>query len=433
MKIADVVSAYRQLSNGIASISLSKLIAIRWANILLLLLVALWVKWVWHFDLPALPILVIGCFLVLHNTLWHVQLIHLKKDVRLSDVDVFKQLIIDVTAFALLMFFSDGASNPLAALMLLPVVFTTMLRTQWVPWVFGSYTLILYVLLMNFQVPLMQAADNPARAWLLHRLGMGVTFTFSLAILIYLLTRMNQALRLGDAALAQAREKTLQHERVIALGAQAAGAAHELGTPLNTLQLLVDEMDSSGSLDREDILLMKQQIGVCKSILSSLSARAIPEAGAQQSPPMLVTDVLDLLLNRWDLLRPSVPIEKVFQPALLVRYQLAWSDWLTQAMMNLLNNAADVSPAAVALDCVVNDDFVQFSILDRGPGMPTDQIAVWGTDKLASTKGGMGIGLLLSNTAISQHGGEIRQLPREEGGTQLVVTLPLIKGLVDNA
>ncbi|WP_026182536.1 ATP-binding protein [Leeia oryzae] len=421
MKWPKLQSAWMQHPN---SLNLARLVWLRGANLLLMLGVALWVSLRWQFQIPWLPLMLVAALLVLFNLATIYRLTQVASGWWVADQELLLQLLVDVTALGVVLFFADGASNPLASLLLIPVTLAATVLARWVAWVLGLYTVALYLLLMEFQIPLLQTGANPDQAWLLHRLGMGLTFSVSALMLVALVSRMAASLRQRDALLAEAREKTLQHEQVMALGAMAAGAAHELGTPLNTLQLLVDELAADKQPPQaDDVRLMQQQLRVCKEILSQLASRA-GQAGTRSATPVALEQALQALLARWQLLRPGVPLA-VRWPDAPVPVMTAWPDTLNQALLNLLNNAADASPEQVAICFDWDTVQLRVTIDDEGPGISDDVLQQAGKAFIQSDKGGMGMGLLLSNATIGQLGGTVSLQRRTQGGTRTAVQIPL--------
>jgi two-component system sensor histidine kinase RegB len=106
---------------------------------------------------------------------------------------------------------------------------------------------------------------------------------------------------------------------------------------------------------------------------------------------------------------------------------------LEQSLMNLLNNAADVSPAAVDLHAGVEGDELVFDICDRGPGFSPEQKRQAGRTAFSGKPGqGMGVGLTLTHATVERLGGTVNLIEREGGGTRASVRLPLAPGEKDN-
>ena len=214
-------------------------------------------------------------------------------------------MLIDIAALSALVFFSGGATNPLVSLLLPPVAIAALTLPPRCVAAIGVATVAAYSALMVFHIPL--PLSDASRATRLHLLGMWLTFAVSALMIAWFVERMTRLIRQRDAELAAAREQALRDERIMAIGTLAAGAAHELGTPLATMALLAGELVRDPQLPpaaREDIALLRQQIAACKEIITGLSLRA----GAErlENPGRLPVDRwLDGVRQRWHALRPQ--------------------------------------------------------------------------------------------------------------------------------
>jgi two-component system sensor histidine kinase RegB len=344
--------------------------------------------------------------------------------VHMSAQELFAQLATDLAALSVLMFFSGGAANPLISLLLPPVaVAALVLPGRWVAGIAGL-AVSAYSLLMFVYLPLPVA--DPGRAARLHLAGMWFTFVVSAVMIAWFIVRMTASIRARDAELAAVREQALRDERVVALGALAAGAAHELSTPLATIAIIAGELEHDDSLTdsvRADIDVLRAQVGACKGIISGLADRA--GVGRLDSAQSVQADEwLRSLFGRWRRVRPQASARlairgKSPEPAIVVETTLE------QGLMNLFNNAADAgSQVVVAADW--RGDFLTIEVSDNGPGFPAAVLALAGRAPLPPRAGGSGIGLFLAHTAIERLGGSLI-LSNSTGGLA-VVRLPLSAG-----
>jgi two-component system sensor histidine kinase RegB len=267
---------------------------------------------------------------------------------------------------------------------------------------------------------------NPADAQRLHLFGMWFAFAFSAFIIGWFVVRMTRAIRARDAELAGAREAALRNERVVALGNLAAGAAHELGTPLGTVAIVTGELLQHADLSpdvREELELVRDQVAQCKSILTRLSARA-GSSRAEGGQAIALDAWLAAVVDRWRLLRPKVaPMLSIAgsEPAPRVIADAT----LEQALLNLFNNAADASPDGVEIAARWDAESLGLAVSDRGAGIPDELVARLGREPVESRSDGSGIGVMLAYAAIERCGGSIRFARREGGGTVAEVVLPL--------
>src|SRR5690606_1456886 len=235
------------------------------------------------------------------------------------------------------------------------------------------------------------------------------------------------------------RQDAHNNENLLAAGTLAAGTAHELGTPLSTMTLLLDDMHSDDAGLNDDIALLKQQVQTCRATLKNLVNTA--EANQQQScAPAPLPEVLHTLLDRWQVLRPnarhSLHIDTPTINTSTINTStsaphFACDEALQQAIINLLNNAADTDSGAVELHASWDADTITLRIRDRGPGIALD-IADRLGKPFVTTKGkgqnfGLGLGLFLSHATIERAGGDIRLFNHPAGGTEAVLRLPIAK------
>ncbi|MBL8420501.1 MAG: HAMP domain-containing histidine kinase, partial [Dechloromonas sp.] len=332
-----------------------------------------------------------------------------------TSVELLSQLLIDIFALSALVFFSGGATNPLVSLLLPPVAIAALTLPVRCVAAVGVIAIAAYSALMFFYVPL--AMSDATRATRLHLLGMWLTFAVSALMVAWFAVRMTKLIRQRDAELAAVREQALRDERIMAIGTLAAGAAHELGTPLGTMALVAGELARDPQLSdaaREDVALLRQQIGVCKEIITGLTRRAgaerLEDSGAQ------AVDVwLQGVRQRWHALRPQAE-SRVEVTGSLPAPRVANDPRLEQALLNLLNNAANVSAAAINIRLGWTGERILIDIHDLGPGFPPDVLQQGGQASFPPHENGSGIGLMLTRSAIEQLGGRLSLLNPPEGG-----------------
>lgn len=340
-----------------------------------------------------------------------------------SPCELFSQLLVDIAALSAVVFFSGGAANPLVSLLLPPVAIAALTLPGRPTAIVAAAAIAAYSLLMFFYVPL--PMPDAGRATRLHLAGMWLIFVISAAMIGWLIVRMTGRVRERDAALAAAREQALRDERLTAMGTLAAGAAHELGTPLATMNLIVGELaidDSLPAAVREDMALLRQQIGVCKEIITGLSRRAGAER-LENAPQQAVDRWLDTLRLHWHAVRPQAGSRLVIAgdgtaPTIVADPRLE------QAVLNLLNNAANATAAPLEIRLSWGSDDWCLEIRDHGPGFPPAVLARGGDEGFPAHAGGSGIGLLLTRSAIEQLGGRLSLVNPEDGGALARIELP---------
>lgn len=391
-------------------------------------LLALGVAVLWfHHPLPVAPILLtlaaLGC--VSLATLWRLRQ---RRPVR--DAELFLQLLTDVGALTVLLFLSGGSTNPFVMLYLIPLALAAAALRPGYVWSMAAITTIAYSALLFLSVPAVQAPHAPSIDFGTHVIGMWFGYLLSAGLIAGFAVKMSFTLREHEQVLAQVRENELRQERIVALGTFAAGTAHELGTPLATMAILIKDVEPGQIVSADKLDIMRTQIARCKSILASMSSAAGQlRAEAGRSQPL--DEFLNELIERWKALHPgvnaSVRLDGVRPaPSILAEQTLA------QSITNILNNAADASPLNVEISGQWTNDDLLLDIADRGPGLSAELVDAAGTPFLSTKNDGLGLGLFLAFTTFNRFGGEVRLLNRPGGGALCRLSLPLATIRVSN-
>ena len=166
----------------------------------------------------------------------------LRRKLPVSSVEFFAQLMVDVFALTALLYFSGGSTNPFISLYLLPLTIAAAALPWAYTWVMAAITISCYTLLLFYYVPLPHDHEEHNSEFNLHVSGMWLAFVLSTVLIAWFVVKMGISIRERDKDLASAREQALRNEQLIALGTLAAGAAHELGTPLATMAIVSGEL-----------------------------------------------------------------------------------------------------------------------------------------------------------------------------------------------
>lgn len=376
-----------------------------------------------HADLDYTWLLGTVALLALLNgfTFWR-----LRRPWPVTDPEFFAHLLLDVLNLSALLYGSGGATNPFVSYYLVPLSIAATVLPRFYTASLALICIGLYSALLFFYVPLpallpQHAGHHEAGAINLHIFGMWCNFALSAALITYVVVRMATALRDQQQELNQRREQALHNEQLLAVATLAAGTAHELGTPLATMTVLLEEMANDGA-SAADINLLKQQVASCRSTLKNLVNTAETHQRGQ-FPAVPAPALLEEILQRWTLLRPGAAYtlkSTGADPAPLLRAD----DALRQAVLNLLDNGADTHSGALALQLEWDARDIRLRIRDRGPGIALEIAEQLGKPFVTSKGKGLGLGLFLSHATVERHGGEIRLYNHPQGGTEAVLRLP---------
>ena len=353
--------------------------------------------------------------------------LRLRSERPVSNPELFAQLCVDVTALSVLLYFGGGSTNPFISLFLLPLVIAAATLPQRYTWGMALLTAACYSTLMFYYQPLPHNHHdhNSDSAFNTHVMGMWLGFFISAVVVAYFVTQMAQAVRKRDEQLAGVREAVLRNERIVALGTQAAGAAHEMGTPLSTMAVVINELqhglkEEQGEL-RDSLSILDEQVRGCKRILDKILSQAQEEgASSWQAVDLMMATLLD----EWQLLRPTARYEYLNRT---YKGELDVDATLRAALMNLLNNAADASPEGIEIVAHCDESHFILTITDHGPGLSDEVARQAGSAFFTTKEEGRGLGLFLANATIERLGGTVRLTNNPEGGATTELTLPLAK------
>ncbi|MFY9259987.1 MAG: ATP-binding protein [Gallionella sp.] len=342
-----------------------------------------------------------------------------------SNIELFAQLCVDVIALTALLYYGGGSTNPFISLFLLPLVIAAATLPQRYTWAMAVLTVTSYSALMVYFIPLPHIHHdfNEDSAFNTHVMGMWLGFVISAVVVAYFVVQMAQAVRQRDELLARVREEILRNERIVALGTQAASAAHEMGTPLSTMAVVIGELQEDRSDWEGNLAVLNEQVRGCKRILDKILANAQGNGTASlQTADQLMRDVLD----EWQLLRPTAQYDYQMADAESTAYTLNVDMTLRAALMNLLNNAADASPLPIQIRARWDKGLFTLEILDFGTGLSEDAVLKAGSAFFTTKTEGRGLGLMLANATIERLGGTVRLFNRTGGGATTELTLPRV-------
>lgn len=378
-----------------------------------------------------LPFAVIGTVLLVLNLLtW----IRLKFAWPVREIEVFAQLLLDVLLLSALLYLAGGATNPFVLLLLLPLTIAAATLLAIYAWLLAAVIVACYTILMFVYIPLPHFhIDRVARldssAWF-----MWFGFVLGVGLVGYYVVKMGNTLRERERLLAEVRENALRDEHLVALGALAVGAAHELGTPLGTMAVVLKELEHEYAMQPElvkELHLLRDQVTRCKNTLSHMLS-STEQARAESGYSIALDCYLADLLAQWRSMRPSAQVTYRWtgpSPA----PQIVAEQVLSQVITNILNNAADASEHNVEVEVSCNAEQLKIEVSDRGTGLTPSAETHAGKLFFTTKESGQGLGLFLVNATLRRFGGALSLSNRDGGGVCTRVTLPLARLLVTNS
>lgn len=254
-------------------------------------------------ELVPLPWLSLAITLALSSLLCAFTALRLRLSLPVTELEYALQLACDLLIHSALLYYSGGSTNPFVSYYLVPLAIAAVT----LPWIYSlvlsGIALVAYSLLLVQFYPL---ETLPMAREKMQVYGMWLSIALAAGVITFFAARMAEELRRQEKLRADRREESLRDEQLLAVATQAAGAAHELGTPLATMSVLLNEMrqDHADPQLQEDLEILQDQVKLCKETLQQLVRAA--EANRRLSVvEQEVTAWLDEALNRWHLMRPE--------------------------------------------------------------------------------------------------------------------------------
>ncbi|MHB0850453.1 ATP-binding protein [Stutzerimonas nitrititolerans] len=372
-------------------------------------------------QLVTLPWFHLGATLVVSAALCLGTALRLRGPWPVTDLEYAVHLGCDLLIHSALLYYSGGSTNPFVSYYLVPLT----IAAATLPWLYSivlsGLALAGYTLMLVWYDPIIVP---PVERTTLLVYGMWLSFALAAALITFFVTRMAEQLRHQEQFQAQRREESMRDQQLLAVATQAAGAAHELGTPLATMSVLLKELRQEHrdpQLD-EDLALLQSQVQLCKESLTQL-VRAAEADRRQAVVEQTVREWVDSVMQRWHLMHPEATFQfhclgKGSAPKLMPPADLS------QSLLNLLNNATDACPDDLDIRLDWNEQWIKVTIRDHGAGVPLAIAEQIGRPFITTKGKGFGLGLFLSQASVTRAGGTVKLYNHEDGGALTELRLP---------
>ena len=248
------------------------LIQLRWIAVGGQVVTILFVRYGLGIGLPLTPMAVVILLLTALNV---ASLLRHSSQDAITNMELFLGLLLDVAALTVQLYLSGGASNPFISLYLLQVILGAVLIETWSVWALVLITSACFVALTSFYREISLPHAHGTGLFSLHIQGMFICFVLAATLLVLFITRVQHNLRTRDAHLADLRQQSAEEDHIVRMGLLASGAAHELGTPLATLSVILNDWGRMPALQgrselTQEIREMQGQLARCKTIVSGI-------------------------------------------------------------------------------------------------------------------------------------------------------------------
>jgi two-component system sensor histidine kinase RegB len=406
-----------------ARINFGWLVRLRFATVAGQALTIAAVRWGMDLDIPLWPLFgLVG--LALGSNLF---CIGYARAAAPQDWWLLAVMTFDVLTFSGLLYFTGGPENPFSFLYLVPIAIGAItLRPAWT-WMLVMLSLASSAVLFERHRPLPLGGGH-AGHMALHLRGMWVAFGVASAFIVYFLLRVRRALAARDRELDASRSLAARQERLASLATLAAGAAHELATPLSTSAIVAKDLErqigaAGAAATVDDVRLMRQEVERCRQILARMRTDAGDPAGERFVRVSVRELVSDCLADA------DRPVDVALDDAVAGRSATLPRHAFVQALRGLLDNARQASPPDAPVSLRVSADRgrrLVFEVADHGAGIAPEDLDRVG-EPFFTTKAtgkGMGLGIFLARAIVERLGGELSIGSAPGTGTTATVSLP---------
>jgi two-component system sensor histidine kinase RegB len=426
------------LSNVAApQIALPWIVRLRYGMAIGQIVTALFVRFALSVDIP-LGAIAIAPALVGASNLW------LAARVRNPDVSrriatstlVAWAFVLDTVCLTFLLMLAGGPTNPFSLLYLVHITLSAIILTKQWTWLLGALSTLCFGLLFRTYRPIPALEmHRPADGTNLHLIGMWIGFGVAAVLVALFSGKISELLRQHENSLLLMQAELAKRDRLASLATLAAGAAHELNTPLGTIAVVARELELfatntarnlfyTNEAVAEDSRLIRTEVDRCREILWRMSVQgAQPAAHASES-----VDAGELLDDVCREIQQPGRVEISFpgQPVALTVPRRA----VAQALIALTRNALEASAPDSAVRVIARQagERFQFVVSDHGKGMSPGTLRRIG-EPFFTTKEpgkGMGLGTFLVRTLAEQLGGRLTFESTPQAGTLAIFELPLL-------
>ncbi|WP_244642879.1 ATP-binding protein [Phyllobacterium sp. 628] len=405
--------------------NMALLIQLRWIAVVGQILTIAVVRLGFNIALPLVPMFLVLCGLIALNL---GSIFWLKEHKVVTSASLFVVLVLDVSALTAQLYLSGGATNPFIFLYLLQVTLAAVLLDARLTTAIVAIACVSFAGLTVYYQPIILPGHAAEELFQLHIVGMFICFVLDAALLVVFVSRITRNLRERDAHLAALKQHAAEEDHIVRMGLLASGAAHELGTPLSSLSVILGDWRRVPSLAADPVMLqeideMQAEVGRCKAIVTGILLSA-GEARGEAPSVTTVNAFLDELVSEWRAARSATTLS--YGNAFGLNLAIVSDSALKQVIFTVLDNAFEASPNWIGFVAERDGEMLVLRISDAGPGFAPEMLAKFGKP-YQSSKGklGGGLGLFLVVNAVRKLGGAVNARNLPQGGAAVTLNLPL--------
>ena len=385
------------------TILLGNLIKIRWIAIFGQILAIFFVSYFINIKIPFFETLVI---IFLSVGLNFYSYFEERKNKSISNIKAFSFLLFDTLQLGFLLFLTGGIINPFSILILAPVITSASYLPAFMTVVLSAISIGIIIILNFYFIPL----NLGAKFYLPEIYSFGLVASLIITVIffaIYAYLFASSSRKISNA-LSVSKLQILNQKKMTEVGSLSAAAAHELGTPLNTIFLIINDLLKEKILTdnkniAKDIILLKSQAERCREILQRFSKNPL-KLKDKFLEKVKITDLIKINFEKFNknkkLIIKKNPIDD--EP------EIIFKDEIMYALGNIIQNAILYSNTNVTAELNYDNLYVKIIIIDDGDGFSKDIIDKLGEPYISKNNQGMGLGIFIAKNLIENMGGNIK-------------------------
>ena len=360
------------------------------------------VKFVIKIEIPFYESLFVILFSVIIN---FYSFIEERKNKSITNIKAFLFLLFDTLQLGILLFLTGGIINPFSILILAPVITSASYLPALLTVILSLISIIIIILLNFYFIPL--DLGNAFNFPEIYNFGLVISLIITVIfIAIYAYIFASSSRKISNA-LSVSKMQILNQKKITEVGSLSAATAHELGTPLNTIFLIINDLLKDAKIKEDqniikDIHLLKSQAERCKEILQKLSKNPLK----LKDKFLERVKISDLIKINFDKFNKNKKL-KIINNNSQVEPEIIFKDEIMYALGNIIQNAVFYSNKKVFVNLNSDENLTSIKISDDGPGYAKDILDKLGEPYISKNNNGMGLGIFISKNLIENMGGKI--------------------------
>ncbi len=384
------------------TILLGNLIKIRWIAIFGQLIAIFFVFFIIKIQIPLFEALIVILLSVGINFYSYYEE---RRNKTISNLKAFSFLLFDTLQLGILLFLTGGILNPFSILILAPVITSASYLPASLTVILSSISIFIIIILNFYFIPLHLTSELilPEIYYIGLVSSLIITVIF-IAIYAYLFARSSRQI---SNALSASKLQILNQKKITEVGSLSAATAHELGTPLNTIFLILNDLLKDQKLKNDknifkDIVLLKSQADRCKEILEKLSQNPL-KLKDKFFEKVKLTDLIKINFDKFNK-NKNIKIIENFEGE---EPEIIYKDEIMYSLGNIIQNAIKYSIRNITVELIYLNKKVNIKIIDDGPGFTKDIIDKIGEPYISKNNQGMGLGIFIAKNLIENMGGKV--------------------------